>query len=58
MLASLLSFFPDPEAAANRGPGPDALWWLWLLVAVVAIAMVAWILAHLGPPGGRPPSVR
>lgn len=42
----------DGEAAAERGIGPVPLWWLWLLVALVAVAGIAWILSHLGPGGG------
>jgi hypothetical protein len=44
------------EAVALYQIGPVPLWWFWLGVAIIELAGIAWILAHLGPGGGaRPP---
>lgn len=52
----LLLQIREGEAAAEREIGPVPLWWLWLLIAFIAIVAIAWILAHLGPGGGAPRS--
>jgi hypothetical protein len=50
----LLLQIREGEAAAEREIGPVPLWWLWLLIAFIAVVSVAWILKNLGPGGGRP----
>ena len=56
-MGALLFQLVEGEAAAQRGIGPVPLWWFWLLVALVALVMIAWIISHLGP-GGRTPRSR
>lgn len=47
MTMVLFQLAPISEAE----PAPIQLWWLWLLVAVGMIGLIAWLLNHLGPGG-------
>jgi hypothetical protein len=32
--------------------GPVALWWLWILIAVMFLVIIAYLVSRIGPPGG------